>query len=211
MQRTRIKFCGITTAAMAVAAARAGADAIGLVFCPESPRFLEAEAARQVAQALPPFVGRVGLFVNAEAGFVRQTMDRVPLELLQFHGDETPQFCAAFGIPYIKAVGVTSAAAVAAADASYSDACALLLDSSVTGARGGTGRQFDWQMVPRAGLQRPLILAGGLNRENVGAAIRATRPWAVDVSSGVEASKGRKDHAKVEAFVAAVRGVKRET
>jgi phosphoribosylanthranilate isomerase len=205
--RTRVKICGITRPGDARAAAEAGADAIGLVFYPPSPRFLALERAAEIRDALPPFVQTVALFVNPDAAQVAQVLGRVRPGVLQFHGEETPQFCAQFGIPFIKAArvksGVTQGVDLIEYLRPFSGAAAWLLDSFVE-AYGGVGERFDWSLVPRR-LERPLVLSGGLERGNVAQAIRSLRPWGVDVSSGVESAKGIKDAAKVAAFIAEVR------
>lgn len=201
---TAVKICGITRVEDGHAAAYCGAHAIGLVFHAASPRNVSASQARAIAQALPPFVTVVGLFVNATAAAVRDTLAQVPVQLLQFHGDEAPGFCAGFGLPYIKAVRVTPDADLVKCAHAYRDAKALLLDAYVDGVHGGTGARFDWRLIPER-LPLPVILSGGLNPDNVTEAIRAVRPWAVDVSSGVEAAKGVKDRAKIAAFIAGVR------
>ena len=207
VMRTRIKICGITRSEDAQAAARAGADAIGLVFYAPSPRFLSVERARALRDELPPFVMPVALFVNPTAAEVHTVLERVRPGMLQFHGDETPVFCAQFGAPYIKACrvksGVSSGVDLLEYLRPFSGAAAWLLDSHVE-EYGGVGESFDWSLVP-AGRSRPLVLSGGLTRDNVGEAIRRVRPWAVDVSSGVESSKGIKDAARIGAFVAEVR------
>jgi phosphoribosylanthranilate isomerase len=205
--RTRIKICGITRPGDALAAAQAGADAIGLVFYPPSPRYLSAERALDIRQALPPFVQTVALFVNPDATQVAQVIGRLRPAMLQFHGDETPQFCAQFGMPYVKACRVKSGGSTGVDLLEYlrpfSGAAAWLLDSFVE-AYGGVGESFDWSLVP-ARRDRPLILSGGLARDNVAEAIRRVRPWGVDVSSGVESAKGIKDAAKIAAFIEEVR------
>ena len=201
--RTRVKICGITRPADGVAAAQAGADAIGLVFYPKSPRYLSAERAIEIRDALPPFVQSVALFVNADAAQVSQVMGRVKPALLQFHGDETPEFCRQFGVPYVKAARVRQGLDLLEYLRPYASAAAWLLDSFVE-AYGGVGERFDWSLVPR-NLERPLILSGGLDRRNVAEAVRKLHPWGVDVSSGVESAKGIKDAAKIAAFIAEVR------
>ncbi|MEW6690096.1 MAG: phosphoribosylanthranilate isomerase [Pseudomonadota bacterium] len=205
--RTRIKICGITRVEDAQAAARAGADAIGLVFYPPSPRFLKLEQARKLRDALPPFVTSVALFVNASREEIEQVIKHVRPAMLQFHGEETPGFCAQFGVPYVKTCRVRSGARSGSDLLEYlrpfSGAAGWMLDSHVE-AYGGAGERFDWSLVP-AERARPLILSGGLTRDNVGEAIRRVRPWAVDVSSGVESAKGIKDAARVAAFIAEVR------
>jgi len=201
--RTRIKICGITRAEDARAAAQAGADAIGLVFYPASPRCLSLEWARQLTTELPPFVSTVALFVNPAAAEVYTVLERVRPALLQFHGDEDPVFCAQFGVPYIKACRVKPGVDLLEYLRPYSGAAGWLLDSHVE-EYGGIGESFDWSLVPTE-RTRPLVLSGGLSRENVGEAVRRVRPWAVDVSSGVESSKGIKDAARIAAFIAEVR------
>lgn len=203
MARVRIKICGITTPDDALCAAEAGADAIGLVFYPASPRAVSLQQAAEIQAVLPPFVTTVGLFVNPAADAVRDVLATVPLDCLQFHGDETPAFCAGFARPWLKAVRVRDAASVAAGRLDpYGAAQALLLDTA-TPLPGGSGQSFDWSLVP-AGRQQPLILAGGLNPSNVQDAIRRARPYAVDVSSGVESAPGKKDAALIQSFVRAV-------
>lgn len=201
--RTRIKICGITTIADGLAAANAGADAIGLVFYAKSPRFVDFERAAAIARAMPPFLHVVGLFVNAEAAAVRRTLAAVPLSLLQFHGDEDEAYCAQFDRPYLKAARMRPGFDLVQYAASFGSAQALLLDAFVEG-YGGGGHAFDWKLIPQ-GLPRPIVLSGGLDPDNVTAAVRTVRPDAVDVSSGVEVAKGVKDHAKIAAFIAGVR------
>jgi phosphoribosylanthranilate isomerase len=203
---TRIKICGITRVEDALCAAREGADAIGLVFAPESPRRISIEQARAIAASLPPFVSRVGLFVNAATETIQSVLRAVPLDLLQFHGEEDSAYCASFARSYIKAIRMRPGLDARAEAAKYADASGILLDAFDDAARGGTGTRFDWSRVPQD-IGKPLILAGGLNTENVADAVRAARPYAVDVSSGVEASKGIKDHAKIRAFIQAVRSI----
>ncbi|MDH5786227.1 MAG: phosphoribosylanthranilate isomerase [Chromatiales bacterium] len=204
-RRTRSKICGITRPEDAVAVASQGADAIGLVFYPSSPRNVTVEQAQAVIAALPPFVTTVGLFVDADATDVRAIMDEVPLDLLQFHGNEDEAYCHSFGRPYYKAVRMAEGVELSDEAKRYASASALLLDSYQQGIPGGTGHAFDWARIPD-GLTKPIILAGGLGPENVEEAIRAVRPYAVDVSSGVEAAKGIKDAEKIIAFM---RGVER--
>lgn len=203
--RTRIKFCGITRLDDALAAVRLGVDAIGLVFTQRSPRRVSIEAARAIALALPPLVTRVGLFMDDSATEVARVLHDVPLELVQFHGSEDADFCRVFAKPYLKAVPMMDVADVAAYAAWFPDAAGFVLDSHRVGAAGGSGTVFDWGRVP-ADLQRPLLIAGGLSALNVGQAIRAARPWAVDVSSGIESAPGIKDHAKMRSFVHEVQG-----
>lgn len=198
--RTRVKICGITRIEDALYAANLGADAIGLVFYAPSPRAVHIAQAREIVQALPPFVSTVGLFVNAEVAEIQETLQAVPLDLLQFHGEESPAYCTQFNRPYIKAIRMQASTDLAQLAQEYATAQALLLDTYVAGVQGGTGIAFDWRQVPRE-FSKPLILAGGLNPENVQAAISQVRPYAVDVSGGVEASKGIKDHEKLIAFM----------
>jgi phosphoribosylanthranilate isomerase len=201
--KTRIKICGITRTEDARAAALAGADAIGLVFYPSSPRFLSLEWARQLANELPPFVSTVALFVNPAAAEVYTVLERVRPAMLQFHGEEDPVFCAQFGVPYIKACRVRPGVDLLEYLRPFAGAAGWLLDSHVE-EYGGVGESFDWSLIPAERI-RPLVLSGGLKLENVGEAIRRVRPWAVDVSSGVESSKGIKDAARIAAFIAEVR------
>ena len=210
--RTRVKICGITRVDDGVIAARSGADAIGLVFWPKTPRAVAIEQARAIVAALPPFVSAVGLFVDPTADEVRASLAAVAIDVLQFHGDEAADFCREFGRPYVKAISVKPGIDLLQYAARYPDAHGVLFDAHQPGGMpGGTGSTFDWQAIPR-GLGRPLILSGGLTSGNVGAAIRQLRPWAVDVSSGVEATdteghprKGIKDPAKIAAFIEEVR------
>ena len=201
---TRTKICGITRVEDALYAARAGADAIGLVFYVRSPRNVDMALAAEIAAALPPFVTRVALFVNPAAVEVETVLRQVRPDVLQFHGEEPPEFCRSFGAPYLKAARVRPGVDLLQFAASYADAQGLLLDAWSEGAHGGTGERFDWALIPPR-LPRPVILAGGLTAANVGQAIRTVRPWAVDVSSGVEASKGIKDAARIAAFMKEVR------
>lgn len=201
--RTRVKICGITRPEDGLAAARSGADGIGLVFYPQSPRAVGLERARAVVRELPPFVTVVGLFVDAEPEQVRAVLEAVPVDLLQFHGSEGPEYCGAFGRRYIKAVAMRAGVDVTAASRRYPDAAGLLLDTYSVQVPGGSGAAFDWAQVPK-GLEQPLILAGGLSPGNVAQAVRAVRPYAVDVSSGVESGKGIKDGEKIEAFMRGV-------
>lgn len=200
----RSKICGITRIEDALAAVEAGADAIGLVFYGKSPRAVSIEQAAAIVQALPPFVTSVGLFVDMPRDQLQQLLQRLPLDLLQFHGDESPADCEGHGRPYIKALRVRPGEDVAAAMAPYAGARGILLDTFVEGVPGGTGASFDWSLVPEDAA-KPIILAGGLDADNVATAIRQVRPHAVDVSGGVEASKGIKDAGKIRAFVRAVR------
>lgn len=197
---TRTKICGITRTQDVLATAASGADALGLVFYDKSPRHVSVQQAAQLAMAIPPFVTLVGLFVNPSADEVREALRQVPLEMLQFHGEEEPEFCAQFGRPYLKAVRVKAGMDLLQCAARYRSARGLLLDAFIEGAHGGTGTSFDWALIPH-GLPLPVILSGGLHTGNVAEAIRRVRPYAVDVSSGVEAAKGIKDAAKIAAFI----------
>jgi phosphoribosylanthranilate isomerase len=215
MSRTRVKICGITRLADGLAAAREGADAIGFIFWDGTPRRIATEVACAIAAALPPYVTIVGLFVDPEPAEVRAMLAAVPLDLLQFHGNEPPELCRAFPRPYIKAVAVGARASkdgLLEYAARYPDAAGWLFDAPPAGGLpGGTGQTFDWGALPRD-LPRPVVLSGGLNATNVGAAVRRVRPWAVDVSSGVEAigadgtpTKGIKDPERIRAFIEEVR------
>lgn len=205
--RTRVKICGITRIEDALAACRAGADALGFVFYPPSPRNVDAQRARGIVEQLPPFVTSVGLFVDAERDFIRSVLDVVRLDMLQFHGDETPEACDALGVPYIKAVRMRAQTDLLEYARRFGRARALLLDAYVSGTHGGTGTRFDWSLIPGE-LPLPIVLSGGLDPENVGEAVRQVRPAAVDVSSGVEAvggKKGIKDPLRIQSFFAGVR------
>ena len=208
MHRTRIKICGITRVEDALAAAQAGADAIGLVFYPPSPRAVELQQACEIAAALPPLVGTVALFVNAEPRRVHEVIERLRPSLLQFHGDETPQQCEAYDYPYLRAVRMRAGLDLLDLKVRYAQARGLLLDAFVEG-YGGGGEVFDWSLIP-ASVGCPIVLSGGLRAANVGQALARVRPWAVDVSSGVERSRGVKDAAAMRAFVAAVRAADAE-
>jgi phosphoribosylanthranilate isomerase len=202
--KTAVKICGITRVEDALTAARCGAHAIGLVFYRPSPRYVSPEIAAAIVRALPPFVTAVGLFVDADAEEVRDITARTRVQMIQFHGCETPGFCSRFDLPYLKAVRVRPGVDLLQYARDFRSAKALLLDAYQEGLHGGTGAVFDWDVIPAA-LPLPVVLSGGLHPENVAEAIRRVRPCAVDVSSGVEASKGIKDAAKVEAFVNGVR------
>lgn len=201
--RTRVKICGITRVEDALEAVKQGADAIGLVFYPHSPRYVAPEQAAEIVKKIPAFVSVVGLFVNAESAEIDRILATVPLDLLQFHGDETPSQCRQFSKPYMKAVRVKSDTNLVQYAADYADAKALLLDAFAEGVPGGTGQVFDWKLIPQ-NLGLPVVLAGGLNAENVAQAISVVQPYAVDVSGGLEASKGIKDAAKIAAFMRGV-------
>lgn len=200
----RSKICGITRVEDALAAVEAGADAIGLVFYAKSPRAVTVQQARSIINAMPPFVTTVGLFVDASRCELGEILDAVSLDLLQFHGDESPESCEGYHRPYIKALRVKPGDDIAAQVALYKNASGVLLDTYVPGIPGGTGEAFDWELVPE-GLSKPIILAGGLTAENVAQAVARVRPYAVDVSGGVEAAKGIKDAQKIRAFMQAVR------
>ena len=205
--RTRVKICGITLAEDALEAVRQGADAIGLVFYTHSPRNVTLAQAAEIVSKVPAFVTVVGLFVDAEPAFIQEVLSSVKLDLLQFHGDETPTACRQYSRPYMKAIRVKNGTNLVQYASDYADAKALLLDAFAEGVPGGTGLVFDWSLIPQS-LSLPVVLAGGLNAENVGLAIEQVRPYAVDVSGGVEASKGIKDAAKIAAFM---RGVSNAT
>jgi phosphoribosylanthranilate isomerase len=198
--RTRIKICGITREQDALAAAGNGADALGLVFYDKSPRHVSLQQAAQLARTIPPFVTVVGLFVNPAVEYVREVLAQIPVDMLQFHGEEEPEFCAQFGKPYLKAIRVKNGVDLIQCAARYAAARGLLLDAFIEGVQGGTGESFDWALIPQ-GLPLPVILSGGLHAGNVAAAITQVRPYAVDVSSGVEAAKGIKDAVKIAAFI----------
>lgn len=204
MRRTRIKICGLTRPEDVDAAVDAGADAIGLVFYPPSPRHVGLEQAARLAARVPPFVSIVGLFVNAAEADVRAVLSRVPLHVLQFHGDETASECARYGRPWLKAARVRPGFDLLEFASLHRSASGLLLDAFSEG-YGGSGRSFDWALIPVELDRRRLILSGGLDSDNVFEAVRRIRPWAVDVSSGVEIDKGIKSAARIAAFIAGVR------
>jgi phosphoribosylanthranilate isomerase len=203
MSRTRVKICGITREQDLDAAVAAGADALGFVFYPKSPRFLDQGRAAELVRRVPPFVSRIGLFVNPDAATLAQTLAEVPLDLIQFQGDEDPAFCEQIGRPYLKVARMRPGLDLLEFARAYPSARGLLLDAYVE-SYGGAGQTFDWSMVPKD-LPLPIIVAGGLTSGNVGSVIRQLRPWGVDVSSGVEVAKGIKDAAKIAAFIAAVK------
>jgi len=208
--RTRIKICGITRPDDAAFAANAGADAIGLVFHARSPRAVTPRGAREIVRAVPPFVTIVALFLDPEPDTVEQVLRTVPIDLLQFHGRESAEFCRGFGMRYIKAMPMADDAADPARFVErFGDAAGFLLDSHGAGESGGTGVPFDWSRYPGE-LDAPLILAGGLSPDNVAEAIAATRPWAVDVSSGVESGPGLKDRTLIATFIREVQRVERD-
>jgi phosphoribosylanthranilate isomerase len=203
--RTRVKICGITRPEDAAAAVDAGVDAIGLVFYPASPRYVDPGQAAGIAAGLGPFVTAAGLFVDADEATVREILAAVPLGLLQFHGNETNDDCARYGVPFIKSIAMESTTACLRRMAEYPDACGFLLDAWQPDIHGGGGRTFDWDIVP-AGISRPVVLAGGLTPDNVVDAIRRVRPYAVDVSSGVESAPGIKSADCIRAFMKGVSG-----
>ncbi|WP_019622287.1 phosphoribosylanthranilate isomerase [Amphritea japonica] len=198
--RTRVKICGITRLEDALAAIDAGADALGFVFYPPSPRSVEATVAEAIIKQLPPFVTTVALFVNESPDQVRAVLDQTGIDLLQFHGDESPDYCNQFERPYFKALRMSPDIDVVAETKRFASASAVLLDAYRAGIPGGTGEAFDWDRIP-ADLSKPLILAGGLDQDNVKQAIDHVRPYAVDVSGGVEAAKGLKDSFKIISFM----------
>jgi len=200
----RVKICGITRPGDAQVAAQAGADAVGLVFWAQSKRAVSVALAQEICRVLPPFVSAVGLFVNPEPDWVETVVAQVPLDILQFHGDESPVFCESWQRPYIKALRVESAAQLRADMARYVSARALLLDAVHDGQFGGTGATFDWEQVP-ADLASKVVLAGGLDADNVASGIQLLQPCAVDVSSGVESEPGIKDASKIQRFIQAAR------
>lgn len=204
MAPTRIKICGITTPEDGLSAINSGADAIGLVFYSRSRRAVSIEQAREIASVVPPFVTLVSLFVDAPAATVEDVLVQLPVGLIQFHGEEDAAFCASFDRPWIKALRVRDGMDVAAAAAGYASGSGILLDACQQGVPGGTGKTFDWRLAEQV-KTLPLVLAGGLNPDNVGDAVAQVRPWAVDVSGGVECAPGVKDSEKIKRFVAAVR------
>ena len=208
---TRVKICGITSVADALAVSESGADAVGLVFYHKSPRNIELHQAAEICKSLPPFIKVVGLFLNARPVEVKKVLDRVPLDLLQFHGSETPEYCSSFPRPFIKAVGMKGMNNLhdfSAYAKQFSDAKAFLLDSHAPGEAGGTGETFDWNHLP-ADFPVPIILAGGLKPDNVAQALGMADVYAVDVSSGVESKPGVKDHKKIQVFMQEVKRVER--
>ena len=195
----RVKICGLTRPQDVQAAVAAGADALGFVFTQRSRRALQPDAALALVRQVPAFVTRVGLFMDQDEAEVRGILEQVPLNLLQFHGEEEAAYCRSFGMPYIKAVAMGSGPSLERAEQAFADASGLLLDSHGAGQAGGTGQTFDWAEIPALGL--PLILAGGLTPANVRQAVRRVRPWAVDVSSGVEDAPGVKNADSMKAFI----------
>jgi phosphoribosylanthranilate isomerase len=203
VSRTRVKICGITREEDLDASVMAGVDALGFVFYPQSPRFLDNRLAATLAARVPPFVVRVGLFVNADPAVVAATLAAVSLDLLQFQGEEDAKYCEQFGRPYVKTARVRPELDLVEFARAYPSARGVLLDA-YSESYGGAGNSFDWSLIPPR-LSLPMVLAGGLTVDNVGPAIRWLHPWAVDVSSGVEIAKGIKDAAKIAAFMAAVK------
>jgi phosphoribosylanthranilate isomerase len=201
--RTRVKICGITRVEDALSAVEQGADAIGLVFYPPSPRYVSASQAAEIAQVLPAFVTVVGLFVDALSADIEAVLSKVPIDLIQFHGNETPEQCRRYEKPYIKAIRVKTDTNLIQYQSDFSDAKALLLDTYTEGVPGGTGQVFDWNVIPKH-MTKQLVLAGGLDANNVTQAIKLVKPYAVDVSGGVESAKGIKDAAKIAAFMRGV-------
>ncbi len=198
--RVRVKICGITQLEDALNAVEQGADAIGLVFYESSPRNVTINQAREIARQIPAFVSVVGLFVNAAPSFINEVISQVKIDLLQFHGEETPEECMQYNLPFIKAIRVRADTNLIQYAKDFSAAKGLLLDAYTEGVAGGTGHVFDWNLIPKQ-LTKPVILAGGLNVDNVSRAIAQVKPYAVDISGGVEASKGIKDIAKITAFM----------
>lgn len=201
---TRIKCCGMTRVEDALLAAQLGADAIGVVFSARSKRQVNMAQARDIVAALPPFFSTVALFMDDDASLVREVIAQVRPTLLQFHGDETNAWCAQFHQPFLKAIAMGGGESGLSRLGAYPDAAALLLDGHALGEAGGSGKVFDWSLMPKD-LRQPLILAGGLSPENVAEAVRLANPWAVDVASGVESSPGIKQPEKLAAFIRAVR------
>ena len=198
--RTRTKICGITRLEDAKASVRAGCDALGFVFYKESPRYIALDAFKVIVKELPPFVTKTGLFVNADPAEIEEAIQSGLVNVLQFHGDETPDFCRQFNFPYIKAVAVSSSVDLIQYAKDFHDAEALLLDAYHEHLKGGTGQTFDWNLIPHS-LSKPIVLAGGLTVDNVKEAIKKVKPYAVDVSGGVEESKGIKNSLKIQAFI----------
>ncbi|MEE9332272.1 MAG: phosphoribosylanthranilate isomerase [Methylophilaceae bacterium] len=201
--RTRAKICGITSIKDALTAVTCGADAIGLVFYKPSPRYVSVALAKDIAEALPPFVSVVGLFVNASKNEVNAVLSNVNVDVLQFHGDESEAECMQYSLPYLKAIRVKQDTNLIQYAQTFSSAKALLLDTYSDNAVGGTGQVFDWSLIPQD-FPMPIILAGGLTEHNIGKAVKQVQPYAVDVSGGVEKSKGIKDPKKVAAFISAI-------
>lgn len=211
MDRVRVKICGVKTAEDAQCAARCGADAIGLVFCDGSPRTVTAEQAKEIIADLPPFVSVVGLFMNTPKEQIEKVLSQVSLDIIQFHGEETQEECCSYGLPYIKAVPMRDSEMrgqdkLLEYQKLFYDCKGFVVDSHAPGEAGGSGEIFDWKILPKD-FSKPLLLAGGLNPDNVAQAIVEARPYCVDVSSGVESQKGVKDHDKIAAFIRGVNSV----
>lgn len=211
MDRVRVKICGVKTAEDAQCAARCGADAIGLVFCDGSPRTVTAEQAKEIIADLPPFVSVVGLFMNTPKEQIEKVLSQVSLDIIQFHGKETQEECCSYGLPYIKAVPMRDSEMrgqdkLLEYQKLFFDCKGFVVDSHAPGEAGGSGEIFDWKILPKD-FSKPLLLAGGLNPDNVAQAIVEARPYCVDVSSGVESQKGVKDHDKIAAFIRGVNSV----
>lgn len=206
MDRVRVKICGVKTVEDALCAAKHGADAIGLVFCKGSPRTVSAKQAKKIIADLPPFISVVGLFMNTPKEQIDEVLNLVSLDVIQFHGDETPEECNRYGIPYIKAVPMRGPQKLLEYQEIFYDCKGFVVDSHAPGEAGGSGETFDWSVLPKK-FSKPLLLAGGLNSENVAEAIKQARPYCVDVSSGVESQKGIKDHNKIAAFIRGVNSV----
>lgn len=207
LTRVRVKICGITRPEDALVAANCGADAIGMVFYKPSPRAISIPRACEITGQLPPFISKVALFVNAEQDFIKEVLSSVAIDILQFHGEETPEQCSQYAKPFIKAIRMQDNVDLVEIEKQYKSAAALLVDTYVQGEAGGTGRVFDWSRIP-GGLDKPLILAGGLTAGNVVDAINQVKPYAVDVSGGVESGKGIKSAEKVAEFIQEVRHAK---
>ncbi len=203
MKRVRIKICGITRLVDAHSAVELGADALGFNFYDKSPRSVTVEQVRRITAELPPFVTKVGVFVDPDEGYLQEVLSKLPIDLIQFHGDESVEFCESFGHPYIKAIRVAAGLDLQEESSRYGSAAAIMLDSYVEGVPGGTGQVFDWSLIPDS-VSHPVVLAGGLNADNIGAAIRTVKPYAVDVSGGVEREKGIKDSNAMARFIKAV-------
>jgi phosphoribosylanthranilate isomerase len=203
VKRTRVKICGITRVEDAAAVVQYGADALGLVFYPQSPRYIDTARAREIAESVAPFVTVVGLFVNATPDNIRQIIDTVPVGLLQFHGNEDNDLCKSFGLPFIKSIAMQEGMDTGPRMERYPDAAGFLLDAWQPQSHGGGGETFDWKTIPES-FPAPMILAGGLTHGNISTAIKMTRPYAVDVSSGVESAKGIKSADKIAAFMRGV-------
>lgn len=206
MAIVRVKICGITRLEDAIFASDAGADAIGFNFYRQSPRMLDKASASSIINELPPFITKVGLFVNDTPEYIKSVINKVKLDLLQFHGDENQEECLQYGIPYIKAIKMREEVDIGAMVSKYEESEALLTDSYVPGVPGGTGQTFDWSLLKQK-IKKPIILAGGLTPENVGEAIRIVHPYAVDVSGGIESEVGKKDKNKILKFIQNAKGL----